>query len=98
MSEIIENIYSFKTNEGKKSYIYSLKKINDPLGYDYYLLTKDKDNNSVIYETINVLRFLQNNGLNIEPVKKNTEEYEDVLEEISVLMNKNEKIEVMNRK
>ena len=98
MSEIIENIYSFKTNEGKKSYIYSLKKLDDPLGYEYYLLTKDKENNSVIYETINVLSFLQNNRLNIAPVKKDTEEYENVLEEISTIMNKSKKIEVMNRK
>lgn len=98
MSEIIENIYYFITKEGTKSYIYSLKKLNDPLGYDYYLLTKDNDNNAVIYETINVLSFLQNNRLNIIPVKKGTEEYEEVLEKISTIMSNNEKIEVMNRK
>lgn len=97
MSEIIENIYTFKSEQGIDSYVYSLKKSDDHLGYDYYFLTKDENDNQIIYEAINPLIFLQNNKLNIIPIKKNTSEYEKFLKELENAMNIKNK-EVLNRR
>lgn len=99
MNEIIENIYTFKSEQGTSSYIYSLRKEEDYLGYDYYFLTKDPNNNPIIYETINPIFFLQNNQLNIIPIQKNTVEYKEFLNELSIAKNNiPKKEEVLSRK
>ena len=96
MSEIIENIYTFKSEQGTNSYIYSIRRTDDYLGYDYYLLTKDKNDNYTII-AINPIYFLQNSQLNITPIHKNTPEYELVLKELErEIKNINKKETVRN--
>ena len=100
MSKKIINIYKFKSETGIDSYIYSTRKTTDNLGYNYYLLTRDENNIPTIYETVNTIKLLHSNELNLKPIdEKNSEEYKKFLSEFLVAINTpKEKEEVLSRK
>lgn len=90
MSEKIENIYKFESEEGQFSYIYSLKKQNDFLGFDYYILST-KNNEPIIYEANNTIDLLQSNNINLIPIKRNTEEFKVFLHDLLTAISNNQK-------
>ena len=99
MIEKIVNIYMFKSEKGKNSYIYSLKKTNDDLGFDYHLLTKEEDNKPVICDATNAINILHSNRINLTPITNNTPEYKVFLTELLIAIdNKYSKEKVPNRK
>lgn len=89
MIEKIVNIYSFKSEKGINSYIYSLAKPNDNLGYDYYLLTKKENNEPFIHEASNAITLLYNTGVKLIPITKDTPEYKEFLTELLAAINSN---------
>ena len=97
MSEKIVNVYKFKLGENLDSYIYSLRKENDFLGFDYYVLSTNKENKPTIYEANNTIKLLHSNNVNILPIEKNKEEYKRFLETLSQAIN-NKKEEKLVRK
>ena len=101
MSEKIENVYTFQNKQGDITYIYSLKKANDNLGYNYYLLTKDVDNQFIIYGSINTIKLLQTNNIELTPIEKTNPKYTIFLTELLSALEKereNSKKEIMARK
>ena len=99
MSEKIENVYTFQNKQGDETYIYSLKKENDNLGYDYYLLMKDENNHFTIFGSINTIKLLQINNIQLIPIQKNNPKYTIFLEELlTVLKQESKQKEVVSRK
>ena len=99
MDERILNVYEFKSNKSKQSYIYSVRKEEDNLGYKYYILTENNNNEKIIYEADNTLNILQSNNIELTPIKKDTQKYKDFLIKLLSVLNKNiKKEEVLNRK
>ena len=90
MSEKIENVFIFQNKQGNETYIYSLKKDDDELGYDYYLLTKDDDNNFTIHGSVNTIKLLQLNNIKLTPIQKSNPRYVIFLSELLIALN-NEK-------
>jgi len=87
MSEKIENVYEFKTETGMLSYMYSLKKQEDYLGFDYYVLTKNEKNEAIIVKTGNPISILQNSGIDLSPIEKDNPKYHIFLSELLDAMN-----------
>lgn len=97
MEEQILNIYEFKSNTSKQSYIYSVKK--DNLGYKNYILTKNANNEKVIYEADDTLNILQSNNIELTKIQEDNPKYKEFLSELSSVLNKNiQKEEVLTRK
>ena len=95
MSEKIVNVYEFHSKNTQKSYIYTLKKDGNKLGFDYFILTKNNQEIK-IYEAKNEFKNFQNNDIKLIPIKKETEEYKEFLEELLSYNEKKE--EVLSRK
>lgn len=101
MSEKIENVFTFQNQQGEETYIYSLKKENDKLGYDYYLLFKDNNNHFTIYESVNTIKLLQINNIQLIPITKNNPKYIIFLSELFTALDnekENQPKEAMIRK
>lgn len=99
MNERIVNIYSFETKTGIISYIYSSKKPQDDLGFDYYILTNNEKEEPVRYEANNALKILQNNNMQITPIQRDSLEYAIFLSKLSQATKTSEKKEeVLSRK
>lgn len=98
MNEKILNVYKFQTDNNQKSYVYTLKKDDDNLGFDYFILAKTSEE-TTIYEAKNALKVFQNNNIELIPIRKNTKEYEIFLLELQSYLKNNEKKEaVISRK
>lgn len=93
MNEKIVNVYELKSEFEKESYIYSLKKKEDYLGFNYYILMKDENNEITIIETENPLKILQNNDVNLIPITKDNPKYQIFLSELLLGLNNIEKKE-----
>lgn len=99
MSEKIINIYKFRTKNGQESYIYSLKENDDYLKYDYYLLSENEYGELEIKPSANTINLLQNNEINLTPIKKNNPEYEVFIQKLLATLQKEEqKKEVLPRR
>lgn len=98
MNEKIVNVYKFESEKGIHSYIYSLKKQDDFLGFDYYILTKNNDK-PIIYEATNTIEILQSNNVNLIPIDKKDKEFTIFLKELlTVINNTQKKEEIPSRK
>lgn len=97
MEEKIMNVYKFELDENLQSYIYSVKKDNDFLGFDYYVLSKNKKNEINIYEATNTIKLLHSNNINLIPISKFEDEYNIFITDLSKAMN-NKKEETLIRK
>lgn len=100
MSKKIINVYKVKSENGFDTYIYSTKKQNDNLGYNYYILAKDENNIPTIYETVDTINLLHSNDINLKQIDENNkEEYKKFLAEFLIAINNTkEKEEVPSRK
>lgn len=99
MSEKIENVCKFQSEDTGKSYIYSLRKEEDSLGYDYYILTKNQDNQFINYRTDNTIKLLHDNGIELVRIKEDDPQYKEFLYELLEAMNnKPKKEEALSRK
>ena len=99
MNKEIMNVYEFKTKNNTKSYIYSLEKKEEDLNFKYYILTKDDNLESTIYEANNTLNMLQLNNIQLIPIEKNSPSYQKFLEELQETLEKitNQKKAIPNR-
>lgn len=88
MNKEIMNVYEFKTKNNTKSYIYSLEKKEEDLNFKYYILTKDDNLESTIYEANNTLNMLQLNNIQLIPIEKNSPSYQKFLEELQETLEK----------
>ena len=99
MNEKIVNVYELKSDLKQKSYIYSLRKQEDYLGFDYYILSKNEENMPFIIEADNPLNLLQNSNVNLVPITKDSQEYETFINELSLALNTTEtKESILSRK
>ncbi len=98
MNDKIVNVYKLKLLEGQDSFIYSLKKTNDPLGFQYYILIKNEKNEPMIYDAGNAIKILQNQGTYLIPVKKEEAQYEQFLSELLYALNQNQKESQLSKK
>lgn len=100
MIEKIVNIYSLKLDNRKSSYIYSLKKNDDYLGFEYYILTKNKKEEPIIYEITDIITLLQSANISLTPINKNSPnpEYQMFLNELSIALNNQQIKKEKNRK
>lgn len=88
MSENILNVYEFQSENNTKSYIYSLKKDKYDLSFKYYILTKDDNLESTIYESSNTLDRLQTNNIKLIPIEKDSTNYQEFLVELKQVLKK----------
>ena len=88
MNKEIMNVYEFETKNNTKSYIYSLEKKEEDLNFKYYILTKDDNLESTIYEANNTLNMLQLNNIQLIPIEKNSPSYQKFLEELQETLEK----------
>lgn len=98
MSEKVVNVYEFQSENGGDSFIYSVKKAEDPLGFNYYILAKNETNEPVIYHAGNTVKTLQANGIHLTPIPKNTEKYKLFLKELLEALNNQKKERSLSRK
>jgi hypothetical protein len=91
MEEKLVNIYGFKLEDNTESYIYSLKEQEKSLNYKYYILTRDENDDPIIYDAGNAIKTLQNNKINLIPIKENNEKYKIFLKELSSALNNTQK-------
>lgn len=98
MIEKIVNIYSLKLDNRKSSYIYSLKKNDDYLGFEYYILTKNKKEEPIIYEITDIITLLQSANISLTPINKNSPKYQMFLKELSIALNNQQIKKEKNRK
>jgi hypothetical protein len=91
MEEKLVNIYGFKLEDNTESYIYSLKEQENSLNYKYYILTRDENDDPIIYDAGNAIKTLQNNKINLIPIKENNEKYKIFLKELSSALNNTQK-------
>ena len=99
MSEKILNVYEFQAENDQISYIYSLRKNKDHLGFNYYILTKNEESQPIVYEVGNTLDILQTNDIKLIPIKKDSIKYQKFLLELNQALNNNsQKEKVVSRK
>lgn len=84
MEDKIINVYSYNSQTAGKAYIYSERKPESHLGYNYFILTKDESDNYYIIEEPSPLESLQINNIKLNKLNKDTEEYQEF---ISILNN-----------
>lgn len=85
MEKNIINIYKYNSSNDKKSFIYSVKNENDLLRYSYFLLT-EADNKPSITRLDNAIKFLQVNGLKLQPIQEGDPDYEEFITLFSSLI------------
>ena len=74
-------------------------RFNDNLGYDYYLLMKDENNHFTIFGSINTIKLLQINNIQLIPIQKTNPKYTIFLEELlTALKQESKQKEVVSRK
>lgn len=99
MEEKVVNVYEFKLENGKESYIYSSNKQSDSLRFNYYILTRDENDEPIVYDAGNTIKTLQNNKINLIPIEKENKKYKVFLSELlSALNNIEKKKATLNRK
>ena len=95
MNKKIVNVFELKTEEAeKRSYIYSIKDQDDYLGFDYYILTKNENNEPTIIETEDPLNLLNNNNVNLVPISQDNPKYQEFILELSIAQQNQEKKKV----
>lgn len=98
MNEKIVNIYEILLENSKQSFVYSIKKQDDSLGFNYYILTKNDSNEPVIYDAGNTIKTLQANKIHLNPVNRDTEKYNLFLKELLIALNNKPKEKPLSRK
>lgn len=98
MSEKVVNVYEFELENKKQFFMYSVKKEDDSLGFNYYILTKNDANEPVIYDAGNTIKTLQANAIHLNPIVKNNEKYNLFLKELLTALNNKPKERPLSRK
>lgn len=91
VSNKISNVYRFKDKGRSNCFIYSVKSSNNQLGFEYFILAKNDENESNIYSIGNTLNVLETIDADIEPVTKNSEAYQTFIIDLFQTLHKDPK-------
>lgn len=91
MNDKIVNVYEFHLEDGREAFIYSQKKKENPLGFYYYILTRNDNNEPIRYDAGNTIMTLTNNGVHLQEIKKEDSQYAQFLKDLLYTLNHNQK-------